>query len=870
MNSSRRRRLGVFESLQRVPGVVAVPIGALVIMFLLSCGTESRASILGMTRVSSAATQGSVLFVPGSAHVSGAAGTNWRTDLEVANPGDSQASFTVALLKRNQGNPSPPTKTFTLGSGKAVRYEDVLATVFGFSGAAALRISVDEGMVAVTSRTYNATSSGTYGQFIDGLQEGIAIQAGQEGRLIQLTHKRSASSGYRTNIGFVNATASGLALKADLYRADGSLLGGRSYNLAPYEYRQIDKIFEGVTSSDVEDGYAVLYTTTNGGSFFAYASVVDNRTGDPVYITPQVRPHASVNQAAGLAVRDVAKAGAPSASLYIPASAHVPGAAGTNWRTDLELHNPGTVQGRYTLGLLKRNQANSSPPVKTFTVAPGRSLRLEDVLDSAFGFSGAAALRITPQEGDVIVTSRTYNQTSSGTYGQFIAGVSERTALVAGEQAFQIQLSHKPGGGSGFRTNVGMLNCTDSTLAVEAQFFSSGGSSYGKKTYTLKPYEFIQVDRIFESVTGSTVADGYIRLSTTTEDGRFLAYASIIDNRTGDPVFAPAIPVLLAQPEPLPATTAAEAAFELLSLIGQDEVASFVDVANDIDERGMEAVLDDVVSELPEFVSRVPNGVRIDFGDHLVLGDDSILSGSLRFTYSNLSVTSGHHSYDFAIEEEDVVWDGQYSEIGSVTGTVDVSIASGKMVGDATFSGSGAGSQAAGAVAGISITGSAHMDTSICPNYPVSGSVTLNRNGEVYTLTFNGECDGTYDFESPGGTGALSFRLRWDGPQDLNLVVLTPDDEEISHENPSSSTGGQLDHDANADCQQSSSAPPETISWPSGKAPRGEYYAWVELASLCGGASDPPYTVEVIVDGVVKKTWHGTGGPYTNPDSYVY
>jgi len=119
-----------------------------------------------------------------------------------------------------------------------------------------------------------------------------------------------------------------------------------------------------------------------------------------------------------------------------------------------------------------------------------------------------------------------------------------------------------------------------------------------------------------------------MRLSTDTEDGRFLAYASIIDNRTGDPVFAPGIPVPETDPAEVPPATVAQAAFDLLGLLGEDAVPAFQEAAKDIDDRGMESVLDELVSELPEFVSRIPDGVRIDFGDRLVLDDGSIASGS--------------------------------------------------------------------------------------------------------------------------------------------------------------------------------------------------------------------------------------------------
>ena len=75
---------------------------------------------------SSASVENSQLFIPASAHVSGALGTNWRTDLEIFNPGQAQASVTVALLKAGTSNTNPQTKTYSLDPGESIRFEDAL------------------------------------------------------------------------------------------------------------------------------------------------------------------------------------------------------------------------------------------------------------------------------------------------------------------------------------------------------------------------------------------------------------------------------------------------------------------------------------------------------------------------------------------------------------------------------------------------------------------------------------------------------------------------------------------------------------------------------------------------------------------------
>jgi len=804
-------------------------------------------------RMASVAVAGSSLFIPGSAHVSGASGTNWRTDLEVANAGNSQAELTLSLLERNRDNSSPVTKTFTLGPGQTVRHEDVLATVFGFSGAAALRVDVAKGLVTVTSRTYNATPSGTYGQFIDAVPESAAITEHQEGRLILLSHRRSSSSGYRTNIGFVNATGSKLRLDAALYLADGTHLGTKAYDLDPYEYRQVDKIFQSVTSSDVDDGYAVLSTTTSGGRFFAYASVVDNRTGDPVYITP-VRRDAGGGNGKDDAI--------PLEVYYIPASAHVAGAAGTNWRTELELHNPGKGEGQYEVSLLKRDQHNRKAETKTFTVAAGHSLRLEDVLYTQFGFSGAAALRITPRKGDVIVASRTYNLTPAGTYGQFIAGVSERTALVKDERAFQIQLAHYPGGGSGFRTNIGMVNCTRYSFPVDVELFNASGNSYGTETVSLRPYEFIQADQIFEKVTGHTVTDGYAVLRSSSNRARYLAYASIIDNRTGDPVFAPAVAVPLKEPVPVALHELGEEIFHFLGFFGRGDAPTLATALTTIHEAGVETSLGAIVALFPGVATGIPQGFRLDFGDHYVLDDGTAASGTLQWTYQNFQSTEEGFDLDATLELEDFVWNGQLLDLEPLHMTLSVRTGSSNVTTDLTIRGTAGANHRMEAAGGTEITGTVHFDTSVCEKYPVSGWIRLRRDGREAYIIFDDNCWGTFTSQKMPHDGNLAFRLTWSGPQDLDIRVKDPTTGEIIWiGDVVSGSGGTLDVMSNGGCTESP-APLENVYWVS--APSGYYEFWAEFKDYCGGSTSVPYTFRVLESGVVVQeesdvisTWKG-------------
>lgn len=237
----------------------------------------------GQTAVAPAVT-GEPVYVPGTAALSGVGGTNWKTDLEVHNPGTTRAEFIVALLRRDQENSNPVTRTFTLEGGRSMRYENALQTMFSFSGAATLRLTPTSGSIMVTSRTYNDQPQGTYGQFTPGFLANRGVAAGTTARLVQLSRSSDSGRGFRTNLGLVNTTAATISLEVKLFTGAGTLLGTRTYSLRPYESVQRNDVFNEVGAGNVDDGFATVRCTTEGGRFLAFASVIDNRSGDPIYV----------------------------------------------------------------------------------------------------------------------------------------------------------------------------------------------------------------------------------------------------------------------------------------------------------------------------------------------------------------------------------------------------------------------------------------------------------------------------------------------------------------------------------------------------------------------------------------------------------
>ena len=105
------------------------------------------------------------------------------------------------------------------------------------------------------------------------------------------------------------------------------------------------------------------------------------------------------------------------------------------------------------------------------------------------------------------------------------------------------------------------------------------------------------------------------------------------------------------------------------------------------------------------------------------------------------------------------------------------------------------------------------------------------------------------------GTGDVKVTLSFDRLHDLDLHVVEPDGDEIFYDQPTSSTGGQLDLDSGSRCMPSS-ANAENVFWPPGGAPAGEYRVFVQNDQQCA-PGDITFTVRVAYDAVVN-TYTGT------------
>ncbi len=461
-------------------------------------------------------TEGGATYIPSLAHAPGAGGTQWRTDVAAVNRSGLPAALT--LLFTSYDGSQTLTRTATLASGATVEWRDILVSLFGVAASAStkgtLRVT-STAPIALTSRTYNQATAGTYGQYYPAVTAASALAAGQVGVIPQI--KKNAA--FRTNLGALNPGTAEVTVTVKLYSASGTQVGTRTLTVPPGRWIQQDDIFGASGAGNQDLAYATVEVPTSGGRAWCYASVIDATTGDPTTIPVQPATSDLVN--------------------FIPSLAHAPGAGGTQWRTDVAAVNRSGLPAALTL--LFTSYDGSQTLTRTATLASGATVEWRDILVSLFGVAASAStkgtLRVT-STAPIALTSRTYNQATAGTYGQYYPAVTAASALAAGQVGVIPQIKKN----AAFRTNLGALNPGTAEVTVTVKLYSASGTQVGTRTLTVPPGRWIQQDDIFGASGAGNQDLAYATVEVPTSGGRAWCYASVIDATTGDPT---TIPVLI-------------------------------------------------------------------------------------------------------------------------------------------------------------------------------------------------------------------------------------------------------------------------------------------------------------------------------------
>lgn len=434
-------------------------------------------------------------WVPAVAHTSGVADSAWRSDVGLLNR--SSRSNTVRI-RYHQGVVATDLEV-VLGPHELEVLADVVGA-FGDEGSGPLQVFSSEGLT-VTSRTYNQSTEGTYGQSLDGVTATGGLESGESAVLMHL--REDATS--RTNIGLHNQWRRWAKVEVALYDGTGSPVTKARRLIPAQSTVQLNRPFAVLGGrDDVDSGYAVV-TVLSGQDVYAHASVIDNLTGDPTAIPM--------------------KTGEGSTLQWIAAAVHGEGASASRWRTDLGVLNrsggPATAEIAF-------HAASGAVGTNLVTLGDGEQLIIEDVV-AALGLEGSGTIAVAA-ERPLMISSRTYNSSEHGTFGLFLDGISPSGTASAGETVWLSQLQQN----DLFRTNIGLVNTGSTAARARITLVDGSGADLESRWRTLGPGAWLQLQEPFARIAGRTDIDaGYARIEVAAGEG-VIGYASVIDNATND------------------------------------------------------------------------------------------------------------------------------------------------------------------------------------------------------------------------------------------------------------------------------------------------------------------------------------------------
>ncbi|HEX9983871.1 MAG TPA: hypothetical protein VGF69_11450 [Thermoanaerobaculia bacterium] len=461
----------------------------------------------------------SVLVIPAIAHAPGA-NSQWQSDVRIAHTWPVAMRYELTLTTTATNGSTGLQTVVTVPAGQTLALDDLVGRWFGAGalgdGVTGLLLvrqadnAVVPGRTVATSRLYNKAANGSFGQFVAAVPLSKFVAGGA--RALSMT-QIAQSDAFRTNFGIVEGSGNAARVKIEAFDQAGAKLFESMLDLMPGEHRQLGAYLaaNNVTTANARVNVSVV---SPKGRAYAYASVVDNKTGDPSFIPAFSTSNATSHVIAG------------AADLATPTG---------RWQTDLRLFNASDASVPATLEYYP--QGSSTPTAtRELTLQPGEVRATDDVLRDLFGLSSTGgAIRIKSAiAGALVPTARTYHNRGDGTYGQFIRGVSSDEALALGEQPRMILNAEES---PRFRTNVGLVEVNGADTNVELTVTLPGRRVTSTVQVQLKANEYRQLNSMLRTMGMSDAYNATVSVRVMGGNGKVVAFGSVVDNVTQDPTY---------------------------------------------------------------------------------------------------------------------------------------------------------------------------------------------------------------------------------------------------------------------------------------------------------------------------------------------
>ena len=262
--------------------------GEIEVEFVQSVDIDEISAVSVETRLAGRPYEGGIFAygVAGVAHAPGAYGSVWRSSLGLTNR--SGAAGGVSLGYHHSGGRADAE--LVLADGEAANFDDVVQSLFGVGGASTGYIQIRSSVpLTVGGRTVNETPGGGFGQALPVFTSRMTwdLSHGQPGVLSTLR----GGPPFRTNIGLVNMADQDCTVRVRIFEPSGIVVSDPGLvEMGPTEWRQLNN----AVRTGVDAAYATIEPLM-GCPIWAYASVIENTTGDPTTVV--VEPGIEINLA---------------------------------------------------------------------------------------------------------------------------------------------------------------------------------------------------------------------------------------------------------------------------------------------------------------------------------------------------------------------------------------------------------------------------------------------------------------------------------------------------------------------------------------------------------------------------------------------
>jgi hypothetical protein len=245
-------------------------------------------------------------------------------------------------------------------------------------------------------------------------------------------------------------------------------------------------------------------------------------------------------------------------TYVIPASANQAGNFGTRWLTQFSVFNP-QLDHPLTISVTLLPTGGGAGVEKTFTVPPNGTVLSDNILDDLFGMkSGSGALLVATFASDnptvkddvisrsFLVTSNTYNNVKSGTYGQTIPGVWTGLQDFNTDGISAVAHGIRNVARLGWRTNVGAVNLGRTNVTLRLNIYDADGKTILKGATLDIPALGHRQASLPAEVDGGSIE---FFVDDPSKQAVVFPYSSTIDDLSGDPTYQG--PTLLANAKAL-------------------------------------------------------------------------------------------------------------------------------------------------------------------------------------------------------------------------------------------------------------------------------------------------------------------------------